>query len=455
MNYQTERNSQGHLVVRGVPIFMDCQRDELVFDRGWIEKAVSQARQAADDNYFPPLHVRHHGFGEDVRPAGFFEITHSEEITFRGKTRLAIFADLTVTASDVEWEVLESRLPYRSVEIMRADRPNIDSLALLDHEAPYLELPMLMVTDPGPRDEIGQPQAVFANATIAQRYGPEPAKEGDGLVVCFRRGESAVILFDQREETQMAAKKKTPATPAAKPETKTPAEPVLFADDGGDKPKDDDGADMAEGESKGMDVKAVCKAIESGEISVADMDAIMAAIAAQKGEAEGELEDPTAIVEAPIPGAAMSKNEEEQSVRFARLQAQHDALEAKVQAREAADKLREDVAVAMQRLEGKPMGANLKQRLEAYHAEHGPAAFSAYADELANLFADYDGAPAVSGSAQAPVNASAAVDKYSQDGPEALAEATKFSAQWRQLKDKGYVDMTEERYLELNMKMAR
>jgi len=444
MTYATERNSLGHLVIRCVPIFMDCQRDGLVFDRNWVNQAVVQAKKAASDGYLPPLHVHHHGTDNPVEPAGFFEVTHAEEIDFRGKRRLAVFADLTITNEGVEWDVLQARLPYRSVEILSAERPNIDSLALLNHSAPYLEFPMLMVTDPGPRQDRA---ANFALATIAQHYRPEPSRDADGVVACFQRGTGATLLFDQREDI-MAAKKKTTDKPDTDLEKKTQTAPRVAMADEGDKADDDDtGEDMSDG--SGIDVAAICKAIESGEISVADMDAIVAAIGAQKtdGSDDAGVSDPTAV-EAQIPGAAMSK---EQNVQFARLQARHDALEAKVQAREQADKQRDDVAEAMKRLEGKPLGADLEGRLNKFHKEHGPESFAAYVDETDANFAAFEGDLDSDLRKNTPAPHSKAVDKYAEDGPEAVAKAAKFSAMWKQVHAAGHTRMTEDRYVELNM----
>lgn len=445
MEYQTERNSQDHLVIRGVPIFMDCQRDDMVFDRSWVKTAVAQARQAAEDNYFPPLHVHHHGTRDEVQPAGFFEITHAEDITFRGKERLAIMADLTITSEMVEWDVLQSRLPYRSVEILSAARPNIDSLALLNHSAPYLELPILDPKDPGPKD---QSQAQFALATISQHYTPEPSKETDGVVACFQRGPGAALLFDnrEREDNTMAAKKKTDDKPAAEL-TKKPV--AMEADDGekGDGKKED--GEKMEGEESAVDVGAICKAIEAGSISVADMDAIVAAIGAQKGAGEeGEVSDPTAVA-AQIPGAAMSKSTSE---KFARMQAKVDALEAQANARNASDKRRDDVAEAMKRLEGKPLGADLEGRLVKFHSDNGPDAFNAYVDETEANFAAFEGDLANDlRKTNPPTKTSKAVDKYAEDGPEALAKAQRFSSMWQQIHESGHTDMPEERYLAINM----
>lgn len=144
--YSATRDAQGILTIHRVPIFVECSRDEHQFDASWISQAVNRANRAAAEGYFPPLHIRHHEAGQEVRPAGYFKIVGTSPIQFKGAMRVAVLADLVVTDPAVQDEVLAKRLPYRSVEIFDADEPNLDSLALLDHEAPYLELPMLMVS---------------------------------------------------------------------------------------------------------------------------------------------------------------------------------------------------------------------------------------------------------------------------------------------------------------------
>ena len=136
------------LIVHRVPIFCECERPDhdISFDRDWIGQAVEAAKRGESEGYLPPLHVVHHGSGEPVRRAGMFRVTGTGSIQLHGTPRLAIFADLIVTDPAAIEDVLAGRLPYRSVEIFKRDVAKIDTLALLEHEAPYLELPLLMIS---------------------------------------------------------------------------------------------------------------------------------------------------------------------------------------------------------------------------------------------------------------------------------------------------------------------
>jgi len=135
-----------------VPIFAECARGDAVFNAEWIAQAVASAKQQERDGYFPPLHTRHHEPATDVtdavRAAGYFRILDAGPLTMQGRRVTAIYADLIVTDPFLAGEIERARYPYRSVEIFNTEGPpNIDSLALLDHEAPYLRLPMLSAGD--------------------------------------------------------------------------------------------------------------------------------------------------------------------------------------------------------------------------------------------------------------------------------------------------------------------
>ncbi len=440
VNYTAERDAHGILTIRDVPIFVECTRGDVAFDPEWIRVAVLKAKQAEAEGYLPPLHVRHHedGPSELVRAAGFFRITGTRVIIFKGASKLAVIADLVITDPSVGQEVLSKRLPYRSVEIFDVAKPAIDSLALLDHEAPYLELPMLMV---GTVSETGtelSPVGV-ASATFSNPWRKKVAPSSEGLVACFRRGSTAHLLYQDTDMTNKRAKFE--ADPKKDGESK-------------------DGEKMQEGPA--LDVGAVVKAIESGSISVADMDAILAAIAAQKGAAvEVESEEKPAMekdgyASAPVPGAAMTAIPEEMTNEMARLRGEVEAAKARLNERDALDRRNEDVRVAMQRLDGRPLGSDLNSKLEKFHADHGPQAFAAYVDGLVTTFASLAGSgdrALAAFSAQAP-KASDIAMKYAAEGSEAVGAATRFSTEWKELNNRGMVRMSEDRYVAVNMNRA-
>lgn len=404
--YRATKMPDGVLVVHRVPIFVECTRGKTDFDEKWIFAAVAKAKLGEAENYLPPLHIRHHEAETDVRAAGFFRVLGAERITFKGKLRLAIMADLHITDPLTQAEVMAKRLPYRSVEIFNVEQPAINGLALLDHEAPFLELPMLMV------GQVAENESQVPGGTL-------DVGGGSTIAASFKRGNAMHLLF--RETTNMAE------------ETE-------------DKPK----GDKMEGDSAAIDVGAICKAIKSGSISVADMDAIMAAIKEQEGS---KAEEPKTEATAPAPGAAMKQGANgDLAIQMARLQGELEAEKAKSAEFRANATRKEDVAAALERLRDRPLGADLESKLVAFHKEWGQKAFFAYVEAYGTSAAPLpksDAERAAANLKQAKV--SPALMKYRDEGPERLAMAEQFSAQWKALKARGSTLVSEERFLQINM----
>jgi len=464
-SYKAKRNDKGHLIIENVPIFVECKRGDTHFSDEWIATAVSKAKQAELEGYLPPLHIRHHGDDSPVEPAGYFRIRGAGPITFKGKTRTAVFADLVVTRPWVEDDVLAARLPYRSVEIFDVDDPAINSLALLDHEPPYLELPMLMVEEPSDwrTDQDGVSELPIptsgtlvrvAGATFANPWQSSTYKQGDPVVACFRRGHSAHLFIEDTEH--MSTTKTKPTAP--KGSTKTS---VKFADDYekkdgeemADEKDEDKSEDMEDGEA-GLDVAAVCKAIADGSITVADMEAIKAAIVAQMSDVGAETETEEAPAPAPTPGEAM-KNDPTKSAKFAAMQAKLDAQEAKLAEMERQVARKEAVDEAMLRLEGRPLGADPAAKFGKRFDELGAQGFKLYVDDLASMFGK------MPTSATSKANAFAGQDgvsevvlAYTDQGAEASEKAAKFSAEHRELVRHNATRHDEASYVRSNMVRA-
>ena len=447
--FQSERNTAGHLIVRHVPIFVECSRGETSFDAEWIEQAVQKARLSASEGYLPPLHVRHHGdSNEPVRAAGFFKITSIGHIRFKGDTKLAVFADLTITDPDVGVEVLTARLPYRSVEIFDVDAPSIDSLALLDHEAPYLELPMLMVAEP--YGDQTQPEPMVASATFRNPLYNLSQPHATDMVACFRRGRSANIIWSGEESKTMSKpktkRKQFTATDPVEPIITDPA--VVMANGDDDEKKDDDkGEDM---QDEGMNIAAVVEAITSGAISMADMDAIMEAIGSMKGAEETEEVAEEAPASVPVPGEAMS-------AKMAKLAGENAALKTRMDEKDQEQQRRLDVADALKRLEDRPMGSDLEGKLELFHNAHGAQAFKAYVDSMVSTFAAVNNSNVADAgerfASQADMSSKVALT-YTDQGAHAVERAAGFSKIWKELNSRGHVRMDEERYVTLNMQQS-
>ncbi len=444
LGYKATRAPDGTLTVCDVPIFVACARGEMNFDDDWIRAAVANAQLAARENYLPPLHVRHHNKADpdQAKAAGFFRITRTETITFKGSPRTAIMADLVITDPSVSFDVLAKRLPYRSVEIFDATKPAIGSLALLDHEAPYLELPMLMVSDV---QELGAPgtPTVVARATFQRPWPRATTASKEPVVACFQRGQAFTLLTEDDAVNEDEIKK-----------TKMAAEDT-----------------KAEDAPAAVDCSSIVKMIEDGSISVADMDAILTAIQGMKAKATSTAEDKKDDKSATggpapsgSPGESMTKTIEDSKfvalqADIAKLRGENDALKMRVDGREAADKRTTDVAAAMKRLTGRPLGADFEAKLVKFHADYGAAAFAGYVESLVTTLGvlPQRDAAAAHFAAQSGTDfgaQSSAVLAFQAAGPDAVAKAAQFSREWRALNENGAVRMDEARYVEINMQKA-
>ena len=465
-SYKAARNDKGHLVIENVPIFVECKRGETHFSDDWITTAVQKAKQAELEGYLPPLHIRHHEAGTPVEPAGYFRIRGAAPITFKGKTRTAIFADLVVTRPGVEDDVLAARLPYRSVEIFDVDEPAINSLALLDHEPPYLELPMLMVDEPAeslaPSVE-GTPERTsgtlvrVADATFCNPWQSDSYTHDDPVVACFRRGHSAHLFLEDIEP--MTVKKNTKAAPQPRKGAKFgDYEKETMADEAedGEKMADDESEDGEMMEDGMMDVGAVCSAIRDGSISVAEMEEIKAAIVEQMSSVgvEEEAGEEEAPAPAPVPGEAMRAAKG--GAQFAAMQAKIDAQEVKLAQMEHETARKTAVDDALVRLEGRPLGSDPSAKFGKRFDELGAAGFKLYVNDLAGMFGKMPSGAA--GKAAAFAGQAAAAPEsalsYTDQGADAVERAAKFAAEHRELAARSMTRKSEEAYVLSNMARA-
>ena len=451
--FRVTKTDDGKTIFHRVPIFAECERGDLAFGSKWMADAVAAAKQQERDGYLPPLHTRHHEPATDqtnaVRSVGVFRITDASPITFKGKRVAAIFADLIITDDCMADELSRMKYPYRSVEIFDPEGPpKINGLALLDHEAPYLELPMLLAGDV---DDQRDPKRMayennggaipdtgvgVASATsFTLNYASDPSNLMLGSV---RHGQRATLLFKFPDEETM---------PQAKPKQAAKAKkPANFADD---KEGEKDTENMEGEEGGGMDIAAVCTAIESGAISVADMDSLLAAIQSQSAEAPVEEEE-EAAAPAPAPGAEIMKGNSDQAKLFAAQQGKIDALEAKDAARDAADQRGTDVGEAMTRLAGKPLGANLEEKLTNFHkkADGNAELFKAYVDSMAQNAGDLPTDDSGANFAAQPKTPKSAM-AFQALGGEAVDKAAQFAREYQTMSG---MRASEESYVRINMK---
>jgi len=452
--FKSTRRKGGGVVVHRVPIFVETskevgkgdERHVKQFDAAWISAAIGRAQQQEREGYLPPLHVQHHGEGRDVKPAGHFRVLGAEQIQFGGESRMAVMAELHITNPDVAAEVQASRFPYRSVEIHKLDTPSIDSLALLDDQVPHCRLPVLEVDEPA--------EAAFRSKSV----------------VVFHAGERAEVQFEFGADASADTKPKEPKEGVP------------------DDRKDKSAADDQQGEDASAtspDAKAIVKAIKSGAISVADLQAVIAAIRergdagsteSQPGDEASKVADGKKPPASPVPGTQMGAITEdtmtktdpkpevtmatkpEDAIAMAALQGKLDVLEAKFAARDAVDKRREAVSGAMKKLAGRATGSGIEDKLTKFHEgckgteAEVQAQFNAYVEVWMSA---PPSTPNFGGGGAAMVAEAlpAIAMKYSAAGTTAVEKAAKLAAEWEVQSQLG-LSTTQDRYVEIHMTRA-
>lgn len=436
-----------------IPIFAECKRGDFTADARWIQEAVKEAKLGERGGHLPPLHAQHHDPHGDpqvdakVVSVGVFKVLGAAPLTFKGRRVTAIYADLIVTDAYFADELCRMKFPYRSVEIFDpGGSPKINGLALLDHEAPYLELPMLMA---GEIDDQRTGEAAAPSATFQLNYSRNPRSLVLGSA---RRGKREILLFrfnpdevDTMDEDDIKPDDELEQNGNAGDGAEN------FADDKGG---DGDDENMEGDEGGGMDVSGVVKAIESGDISVADMDAILAAIQNQKSESDlGEDEED--VAPAPVPGAEIMSANKTTAKMLARSEAKILALEARLNARDAKDTRVGAVKKAMKRLEGVPLGdiEKLENKLLNFHkrAKGDSELFDEFVDTLAKSvrIGDDDDEETRENFKRQPKAPKEALAFHAL-GDEALEKAIHFARQYDQIG--GRMRASRESHIRVNMK---
>ena len=154
---------------------------------------------------------------------------------------------------------------------------------------------------------------------------------------------------------------------------------------------------------------------------------------------------------AAVPGAEAMKRRP-LGEQMAALQGENEAMRADIDTMKADALRKKEVFVAMRRLEGRPLGSDLKQRLVSFHKDHGAKAFDAYVDGLAKTTGVLPGDDGKGEAFQGQLGTVPEVAmKYQDKGTEAVDKAAVFARQWETLKEKGHSRVSQERYVEINM----
>lgn len=159
--YRAEQAADGTWTIYDVPVFAAHKREGMPrVTRVWLERAVAKAQADKASGYLAPLHVGHHNTGQPVSAAGKFLLTRVADFAFAGGApRPTAFADFVGVSQGTYDEIKAGKLPYRSIEAADLRVAEINSIALLDHDAPYFKFPLLSIGS-----EAAQPAQAQAGA---------------------------------------------------------------------------------------------------------------------------------------------------------------------------------------------------------------------------------------------------------------------------------------------------
>lgn len=147
--YTAKANADGTYDIYDVPIFAELpkgeKRNAQDIDKKWMEACVAQHLLRQGEGYLAPMHVKHHGDGEQTQRAGFFLPKAVKTLRYNGRAIAALYADMLAIPAAVFESIQRGELNYRSVEVATWDKAEIASLALLDDEAPFFKFELLTV----------------------------------------------------------------------------------------------------------------------------------------------------------------------------------------------------------------------------------------------------------------------------------------------------------------------
>lgn len=440
-NFNATDNGDGTWLIQDVPVFCECKRGEDVYDLEWLERAFNRLEQAKDEGHRPPVHVYHHVTGEPKpTAAGMMSPKRIGTMRWRGVPRKAIFVDILITDEEVFQRIASKRLPYRSVEIYNGE---IISCSLLDSEAPFIEMPMTTIRG---ADVAPATKAPFEASTTAPVLAFKKAGEVTHAITEFHMADDLKL----KSLTFDAANTSTPfswsmadggiTTSGDWPALK------LFMEDGEEDEgsKSDEAEDMeAEG---GPDAKAIVKAIESGDISISDFDAIKAAMDSRaSGDDEAAEDEAPEGPPAPQEGPGELMQAPKGANFDADTHAELIAMKKRLDEKDADDGAAKFAKTTAAKFMDRNMGEGFEDEVKAFALEHGmDAAEATYAKLL-------DKVPPAAGpdfeSAMAAQNdVPDEVRKFSHSR-EAGEAARKANDQYEQLKK--FTRLSRERFIEL------
>lgn len=147
MPYKARREADGFYSITGVPVFAEVPKGvkgaPYDIDKDWLEAALSKSKVREKEGYLAPLHFEHHGGPDKSFKAGHYRLTRIGRVKIGGEMKFALYADFLKIPAHVMHSVMANEWPYRSVEIVRYQEHEIESVALLDDDSPFHKFELL------------------------------------------------------------------------------------------------------------------------------------------------------------------------------------------------------------------------------------------------------------------------------------------------------------------------
>lgn len=133
--YNTDKNADGSVNIRGLEIFKLCKRDGVDYDEKWFGKAQELFSAEKQNEYLPPAFIGHDvSDGKETEAIGFLD-----NLKLVGKT---VIADIVKVPETIFNGFRERKFPNRSVEIL-SNTGQIAGLAFLGKTRPFHKMPLM------------------------------------------------------------------------------------------------------------------------------------------------------------------------------------------------------------------------------------------------------------------------------------------------------------------------
>lgn len=453
--YTAVQNTDGTWNIKDVPIMAEVKKGDkrAPFDvtKEWLSACVLRARDLfKNGKYLAPLHIKHHEMGQETQRAGFFLPTQVKTILYDGSDTDAILADLLSIPDAIFRRIEKGELPYRSVEIAKWETPEINSLALLDDDAPFFRFELLTIGK-----KVPQGDAVVLDTEMAPAWAYASATDGGGAIL-FKFGDEDKKKPNEEKEGEEDKGANAEEDKGPMPDGKVPSCKMCGTKCAAcDSKMGGKGGSMGAGAGPGAEGAgdlAMDKATYDEVMSIKAMLVNILGPGYMKEPGRVPTDKPVEMPEAkkneePKKKPIMAKEESMNMEEVAKLTARLAAIEQIEAARAKEEGVAKLVAKATAELKGYPLNEGAVAKLKVIAEKGGEDAVNAFVSSYKEAVPKDPPRSLGEYEARVGVQDPDEVKKFSAMGPEALEKARKFSAMYDQLK--GRTAATRERFIEI------